>query len=107
VRNRYREVWDAGLTGPLNYYRASPLYPPSPQDTKVMQVQFAPEFVTVRVPTHVVWAEDDRALLPALLDGLDAWVPRLTLSRIPQATHWIVHEQPTRVAREIETALSA
>jgi pimeloyl-ACP methyl ester carboxylesterase len=107
VRAQYRAVWRAGLTGPLNYYRASPLYPPTPQDQSVMQVQFPAEFVTVRIPTHVVWAEDDTALLPALLDGLEAYVPQLTLSRIPQATHWIVHEQPARVAHEIEAALAA
>ena len=27
LRQRYREVWDAGLDGGLNYYRASPLRP--------------------------------------------------------------------------------
>jgi pimeloyl-ACP methyl ester carboxylesterase len=106
LRDRYRAVWNAGLTGALNYYRASPLYPPTPQDQAVMQLQFPPELVTVRIPTHVVWAEDDTALLPGLLDGLEAFVPRLTLARIPQASHWIVHEQPARVAREIERALA-
>src|SRR5262245_18277954 len=25
LKERYREVWRAGLTGPLNYYRASPI----------------------------------------------------------------------------------
>jgi pimeloyl-ACP methyl ester carboxylesterase len=107
VRERYRAVWDAGLTGPLNYYRASPLRPPTPQDQAVMQVQFPPEAVTVRIPTHVIWGEDDTALLPQLLHGLEEYVPRLTLVRVPQATHWIVHEQPARVAQEIEAALAA
>jgi len=107
VRDQYRAVWGAGLTGPLNYYRASPLYPPTSTDSAVMQVQFPPDFVTVRVPTHVVWAEADTALLPALLDGLATYVPRLTLSRIAQATHWVIHEQPARIAREIESVLSA
>ena len=44
---------------------------------------------------------DDTALLPGLLDGLEAYVPRLEVVRVPGATHWIVHEQPARVAREI------
>jgi pimeloyl-ACP methyl ester carboxylesterase len=30
VKAQYREVWRAGLTGPLNYYRASPLRPSRP-----------------------------------------------------------------------------
>ncbi len=106
LKARYRAVWRQGLHGPLNYYRASPLYPPTAEDTSVMQLQFPPEAMTVRVPTQVIWAEGDTALRPGLLDGLEAFVPRLTLSRIPQATHWVIHEQPARVAREIEAALA-
>jgi pimeloyl-ACP methyl ester carboxylesterase len=107
VRAQYREVWSAGLQGGLNYYRASPLRPPTPGDTSLMQLQFAPEFVTVPVPTLVIWGEADVALPPPLLDGLEAYVPRMRLVRVPGATHWIVHEQPARVAREIETALQS
>jgi len=105
VKQQYREVWRLGLRGALNFYRASPLYPPTPQDSKVMQMQFPAEAVTVRVPTHVVWGEEDNALLPGLLEGLEAFVPRLTLARIPGATHWVIHEQPQTVAREIGAAL--
>lgn len=105
VKEQYRAVWRQGLRGPVNYYRASPLHPPAPGDDAVLQLHLPPELVTVRVPTHVVWGERDHALLPGLLDGLEAYVPRLTLSRVPQATHWIVHEQPERIAQEIETAL--
>ena len=32
VKDQYREVWDASLTGGLNYYRASPLRPPREGD---------------------------------------------------------------------------
>lgn len=107
VKEQYRAVWRQGLRGPVNYYRASPLHPPAPGDEAVMKLQFAPEMVTVRVPTHVVWGERDHALLPVLLDGLEQYVPRMTLSRVPQASHWIVHEQPLRVAQEIENALGS
>ena len=37
---------------------------------------------------------DDAALLPELLDGLEDYVPQLTLERVAEASHWIVHEQP-------------
>ncbi|MGY4827809.1 alpha/beta fold hydrolase [Sphaerotilaceae bacterium SBD11-9] len=106
VKDQYRAVWRAGLTGPLNYYRASPLRPPTAPDSSVMTLQFPPEFVTVRVPTHVVWAEADRALPASLLDGLEAYVPHLSLTRVPGATHWIVHERPQLIAQEIEAALA-
>jgi pimeloyl-ACP methyl ester carboxylesterase len=106
VKDQYRAVWDHGLRGPLNYYRASPVRPATPQDQTLMQVQFPPEAVTVRVPTLVVWAEADRALLPGLIDGIDEFVPKLTLVRVPQATHWIIHEQPALIARQIDAFLS-
>lgn len=105
VRAQYRAVWSVGLTGPVNYYRASPLRPTGP-DSAVRSVVFPPEAVTIRVPVHVVWGEADRALPPSLLDGLEAFVPDLTVVRIPGATHWIVHEMPGRIAAEIETALA-
>ncbi|KQW01354.1 alpha/beta fold hydrolase [Rhizobacter sp. Root1221] len=107
VRDQYRAVWSAGLTGPLNYYRASPLRPPTAPDSAVRTLTLSAEAVTVRVPVHVVWGEADAALPPSLLDGLEAFVPRLTIARVPGATHWIVHEQPARVAAEIEAALAA
>jgi pimeloyl-ACP methyl ester carboxylesterase len=105
MKVRYREVWSAGLQGGLNYYRASPLRPPTEEDAGVMSIHFAPEFVTVRVPTRVIWGLRDRALLPSLLDGLDGFVPDLHVTRVPDATHWIVHEQPGLVMAEIEAAL--
>jgi epoxide hydrolase 4 len=107
VRSQYRDVWSAGLQGGLNYYRASPLRPPTPGDDSLMTLRFPPEFVTVRVPTLVLWGEGDVALLPALLDGLEAYVPKMRLVRVPDASHWIVHEQPALVAREIEVALAS
>jgi len=107
VKAQYREVWRQGLTGPLNYYRASPLYPPTADDPSVMALNFPAAFVTVHVPTLVLWAEEDKALLPCLLDGLDRFVPQLKLVRLPGATHWVVHEQPQRIAQEIEVALAA
>jgi len=45
----------------------------------------------------VIWGMDDTALLPALVDGLNDFVPQLQLYRVQGATHWIVHEQPKRV----------
>ncbi len=106
VRAQYRAVWQRGLRGPINYYRASPMAPPTADDASVMQLAFPPEFVTVKVPTLVLWGEQDKALLPGLLDGLEAFVPDLRLVRIPDATHWVVHEQPDLVAREIAAMLA-
>jgi pimeloyl-ACP methyl ester carboxylesterase len=107
VRDQYRAVWSAGLTGGCNYYRASPLRPPTSPDDPVMKISFEPEYVTVMLPTLVIWAEADIALPLALVDGLEAFVPQLRLVRVPQATHWIVHERPAWIAARIEAELAA
>ena len=106
VKKRYRDVWQRGLTGGCNYYRASPLRPPISADDPVLAIRFPPEAVTVRVPTRVVWAEDDIALPATLLDGLEAFVPDLHVTRVAGATHWLIHEQPALVAAEIERLLA-
>ena len=106
MRQRYREAWHHGLRGPCNYYRASPLRPATSNDAKVMTIRFAAEDVTVTVPTLVIWGEADRALPASLLDGLEEFVPDMRVSRIPGATHWIIHEQPALVMAEMEAALS-
>ena len=106
VRDRYRAVWSVGLTGGCNFYRASPLRPPLTPDDAVMSVVLDPATVTPRVPTLVIWAEQDIALPPALLDGLDAFVADLRIVRVPGATHWIVHERPALVIAEIERELA-
>lgn len=100
----YREAWaqPGALTGALNYYRASPLYPPSPGDPGAARLALEPRDCMVRVPTLVIWGERDRALLPGCLDGLEQCVPDLKIVRVPQASHWIVHEQPELVCSEIE-----
>jgi pimeloyl-ACP methyl ester carboxylesterase len=106
VRAQYRAVWDKGLDGGLNYYRASPLRPASDSDPAASAVTLPPEAVRVDVPTLVLWAQDDVALLPALCEGLQEHVPDLRLVPLPQATHWVVHEQPQRVIAEMAAFLN-
>jgi pimeloyl-ACP methyl ester carboxylesterase len=104
VKNQYRDVWDAGLTGACNLYRVTPMKPVLPG--KPSEIPTLPrERLVVNVPTFVFWALDDAALLPGLLEGLEEYVPKLEIKKVPGATHWIVHEQPQYVASEIEAFL--
>jgi pimeloyl-ACP methyl ester carboxylesterase len=105
VKAQYREVWQHGLQGGLNYYRASPLRPATATDPGANAVQIPAEALRIEVPTLVLWAQDDVALLPCLTEGLDAHIRELTLVPIEQATHWVVHEQPERVITEIASFL--
>jgi pimeloyl-ACP methyl ester carboxylesterase len=107
VQAQYRGVWQHGLQGGLNYYRASPLRPATATDPGASAVQIPPEALRIEVPTLVLWAQDDVALLPCLTEGLDQHIPDLKLVNIANATHWVVHEQPQRVIDEIAVFLKA
>jgi pimeloyl-ACP methyl ester carboxylesterase len=52
---------------------------------------------TVQVPTLVIWGEKDQYLVIGNLEGLDKYVPNLTIKRIPDGSHWVVHEKPELV----------
>jgi pimeloyl-ACP methyl ester carboxylesterase len=97
LKQQYRELWEASIEGGLNYYRASPLRPAREGDAAAAGVTLPREMLTIGIPTFVLWAMRDEALLPSLVEGLEEYVPQLTLERVPDATHWIVHEQPQLV----------
>jgi epoxide hydrolase 4 len=109
-KQAYMEAWSqpGALTGGLNYYRAARLLPPPP-GTPVAQskLELDARSLTVRVPTLVIWGEKDTALLPANLDGLEEFVPNLTVRRIPEGNHWVIHQQPMLVNRYIREFLAA
>jgi len=101
-RSKYIEAWSqpGALTGSLNYYRASPLYPPvSKNDEELIKsiLDLPKEMFEVKVPTLVIWGEQDQALLTGNLEGLEEYIEDLTVKRIPDGTHWVIHEQPKLV----------
>jgi pimeloyl-ACP methyl ester carboxylesterase len=103
---RYIEVWSqpGTLTGGLNYYRASFLHPPETDREKeiIRKIADLPkENFMVKVPTLVLWGEQDEALLPGLLCGLEEYVNDLTVKRIGDGSHWVAHEQPKNINKYI------
>ncbi|WP_238266685.1 alpha/beta fold hydrolase [Cupriavidus pauculus] len=112
TRAKYHAAWsepgDEGshpLTGGVNYYRATPMHPPAQGETAPDISRLDPSMFVIRVPTLVIWGENDRALPKSLVNGLDEFVPDLRLERIPEGTHWIIHEQPERINLLIRSAL--
>jgi epoxide hydrolase 4 len=103
-RQKYLECWRRGLTGGLNYYRAAGLKSPMTVEDFARLGFAAPP--PIAVPTLVIWGEKDFALLPGLLDGLEAHVERLKIVRVPDAGHWVVHEQPATVIGAIRGFLA-
>ncbi len=79
-------------TASLNYYRQIFRRPPSPSTGKNPYV---------RVPTLLIWGEQDRALGIELTTGLEQWVDHLEIRRIPDSGHWVQQEQPEKVNRYV------
>jgi epoxide hydrolase 4 len=101
VKAKYIEAWSqpGALTGGLNYYRATPMYPPTETDPGPKALNLDPAQFHVRVPTLVIWGEQDVALLATNLDGLEQYVSDLTVKRIADGSHWVSHEHPVLVNR--------
>jgi epoxide hydrolase 4 len=85
------------LTAALNYYRAmgrSLLVPRRRKsDTSIKRI--------IDRPTMVLWGLDDKVLPPECLDGLDKMVAKLHIVRIPNCSHWVAHDAPDIVTREL------
>ncbi|MCL4545132.1 MAG: alpha/beta hydrolase, partial [Chloroflexi bacterium] len=94
----YRSAWSqsGALAGAVNYYRAL-LRLPTQEEASELR-----EFPQVAQPALVLWAEEDTALLPGNLEGLEAWVQQLEIVRIPGSSHWVLHEQPEVVSAAIQ-----
>jgi len=100
-KQMYINAWSqpGALTGGLNYYRATELKPPSQGEnvTNLTNNQSELRPVMIDVPTLVIWGEKDTALTTYNLDGLNEFVPDLTVKKIPEGSHWIINEQPDKV----------
>ena len=107
-RQAYLTAWSqpGALTGSLNWYRAAGIGPPTKADAKAHSFEPSAGPSKVNVPTLVIWGEKDQALVKENLDGLEEYVPDLTVRRIADGTHWVIHEQPALVAAHIREFLA-
>lgn len=85
------------MTAMLNYYRAL---------LRLPDMRNVGDGV-VETPTLVIWGEDDLALDIHLLDGMEQWVPNLTLHRLPGISHWVQQDAPEEVNRLLGNWLDA
>ncbi len=100
-RPEYVKAWSqpGAITGGLNYYRANSLESCTGDDTGLASC------LTVDVPALVIWGLNDPAIVPKNLDGLEKYVRQLTIQRIPEASHWLVHTHCGLVNRLIRAYL--
>jgi pimeloyl-ACP methyl ester carboxylesterase len=76
------------LTAAINYYRA--LLQRSPLSAPRMLRR-------IEAPVKVIWGMQDVALGPHLAEPPRQWVPHYTITRIPNASHWVQNDVPDHV----------
>ena len=102
---RYKDALakPGALTAAINYYRA--LGRENGVATLRRAVSGGPDRAPasrrIRVPTLLLWGEQDSALDVSLTEGLDPWVDDLRVERLPDASHWVQADAP----REVNDAL--
>jgi epoxide hydrolase 4 len=92
--DRYVEAWSqpGALTATMNYYRAALRQTPRRADARWGR--------PVQAPTLVIWGERDAYLVPELAEPDRRDVPNLErVVRLPEASHWVQHEEPERVSQ--------
>lgn len=105
-KQQYREHWDLGVHGACMFYAASPLVPPRPGGSAdelqdIRELSLPDEMLHIPVPVRILWGDSDLALQPALLHGLEQWVPQLEIEHLQGCSHWVVHERPEAVQRAL------
>ena len=108
-RQQYIAEWSqpGAFAAMLNWYRAASLIVPPPGLTLPVPDWLLKAVRKVKVPTLVIWAMKDSALLPLQLDGLDELVEDLQVERIPDAGHFVPWEAPDDVAAALRPFLAA
>ncbi|TVZ00445.1 alpha/beta hydrolase [Trebonia kvetii] len=89
--DRYVQAWSqpGAATGMINYYRSSVR-----QDQKKAEAALVP----VQAPTLVIWGQRDHYLGQELAEPDHDDVPNLDrVERLPDASHWVHHDEAERV----------
>jgi pimeloyl-ACP methyl ester carboxylesterase len=85
---QYRAAWSQqhAVSSMINWYRA------------LFRVRVKFPDKTVRVPTRILWGERDAFLLAEMAQESLRYCTSAELFTFANATHWLQHEEPTRVS---------
>jgi pimeloyl-ACP methyl ester carboxylesterase len=99
-RDAYLTEWarPGRLKTMIHWYRASPLRVAEPGQPITDLPAMPADKLRVAMPHLLIWGDGDTALLPESIEGLEDYAPRLTVRHIPDADHWICHQQPRKLA---------
>lgn len=94
----YRYAWDrdGSMHAMIQWYRAGFRQPYLPQgDGKV------------KVPTRIIWGMQDKFFAPSMADYSLKYCEDGALRKLPDATHWLLHEEPKLTSDEMIEFFSA
>lgn len=77
------------IRGMINWYRAA------------LRRQIEPENEKVNCPVRILWGENDIALTKEMAKASVAYCESAELTYYPDGTHWLVHDHPERVSKEL------
>lgn len=104
-RDGYLEAWrhPGALTAMLNWYRASPIYVPGPdEDASGRENAFDhPDRMRVRPDHLLIWGQRDAALLPSSYARLNEFCDDLQIVEIEDGDHWVINAKPDQVRAAI------
>ena len=102
-RQGYRDAWGDvdGVRGMVNWYRASALKVAKPGVplTPDALPRLNPKHLRVSMPHLLLWGLEDTALLPEARQEIERFCDNIEIHEIEGADHWLLHQQPERVAR--------
>ena len=77
-----------GFRGPINWYRAALRTP-----VRRARALYRP----IPAEVLVIWGEQDRFLMASMAEPPRELVPNVRVERLPEASHWVQHDEPERV----------
>jgi epoxide hydrolase 4 len=91
---KYRQAFaqPGAFSAMVNWYRAM-----------IQTKALPPKSFNVTVPLLFLWGEEDIAMIPEMADESMPYCTEGRLVKLPGVTHWIQHEEASRVNEAIET----
>ncbi len=96
----------AAATAMLNWYRASIISVPAIGEVVEVPAWAAVGVPKLMIPTLLVWAMEDKALVPSNIDGIKELVPDIRIERIADCGHFVTWEKPEAVIAAMQTFLA-
>lgn len=91
----YVNSWENGsVLSMLSYYRNLKIFTEEDLQRKSL---FPLEEEVLNIPVQIIWGNQDPTFMPENLDGIEEYVPNISVHRLGEASHAPQHEKPHKV----------